>query len=127
MSRIEGGTLYGLNKQMIREMNEPADLSMIPEVTKWALGTKDEGGCRYFMFLCREKHDYTIFRIIGKEDEEFQKSLKRLVYSRGIPAGVAKNDILHGYEFWVKDPKQKNEPFMYALFNCNDFVIEIGG
>lgn len=124
---IEGGTLYALNKELLRQVEDVAlDISQITEVSSWATGQPADNSCRYFMFLCREKNDYTIFRIVGEgKEEEFSKQLKRLIYSRGRPSGIVFNETMGGYEFWIKDQSLKNEPFMYALFNCNDFIIEI--
>lgn len=125
---IQGGTtLYSLNKEVMKQLGNTADLSKIPEVAEWATKKVTDRGHVYYMFLCREKNDYTIFRLTGseKDKEEFRKQLVRLAYSRGVPVNITHNKILNGYEFWIKEPETDGEVFMYALFNCNDFVIEI--
>ena len=122
---VELGNLYEMNQAMIRGQETLADLSLLDEVVPWAMKTLKDNKHHYFMFLCREKNDYTIFRIAAKEEGKFKRQLTRLAYSRGVPVNITHNKILNGYEFWIKEPKTDGEVFMYALFNCNDFVIEI--
>lgn len=123
---VELGNLYEMNQAMIRGQETLADLSLLDEVAPWAMKTLKNNKHHYFMFLCREKSDYTIFRIAAKEEGKFKRQLTRLAYSRGVPVGINYNEVLNGYEFWIKGTRNKEEVHMYALFNCDDFVIEIG-
>ena len=123
---LEIGNLYEMNQAMIRNQEMSSDLSNLNNVCSWAFHGITNHGHKYLMFLCREKNDYTIFRITGNHEEEFRKQLTRLIYSRGLPVGINFNKMLGGYEVWVRSMTNREDVHMYALFNCDDFVIEIG-
>ena len=124
---IELGSLYEMNQAIIRNQEMSSDITNLDELVKWVFSGVKGSGHKYLMFLCREKNDYTIFRIAGNGDkEEFQRQFTRLMYSRGLPVGINFNKVLGGYEVWIRNMKNKDDVHMYVLFNCNDFVIQIG-
>ena len=80
--------------------------------------------CKYYMLLCRELNDYTLFNKINVSS--FQTSARTVIEiasSRGALLDVRPNEEMGYIEFWVKH-NSDNEPHMYLFFNAADFVIE---
>lgn len=77
----------------------------------------------YFMLLCRERNDYTIFKLKSPNYYQACQELKETLQSRGDIIDI---EYIHGddcYQCWVKNTGAVS---MYMLFPCDDFVIEIG-
>ena len=81
----------------------------------------------YWMFLNKERSDYTVYFIVGDcEKAEIDKlisSLSITISNRGslIAAEPQENGAI---EIWIKDPIDE-EAYMYMLFKCDDFIVEI--
>lgn len=116
------GNLYDFNKMAYAKMPP------IPE-DKAAEKLTDIGGWfsasgKYFMLLCREIADYTVFNFESYDYEKGKTELEDIVKSRGSLLDIVYNDSANGYEFWVRS-KRDNEIHMYMLFGCDDFIITI--
>lgn len=78
----------------------------------------------YYMLLCRERNDYTIFDI--KEivnEEEFLLAIKDCVYNRGKPVDIGLAEDGGAYELWIKFPSEDNKVHCYYFFPCDECVI----
>ncbi len=132
MNTISGENLYELNKMILKTDDsatmEEQDYSLIvKEAVKHIKDGLQSAGHAYYMFLCRERYDITVFNITGKAKEErIYNAVLSLAKSRGKILSVNYDAVMKGYEFWIED-ELTEEVFMYVLFNCNDFIIEIGG
>lgn len=123
MAEVEMGSVYEMNKY-IRQYSEP----MAEDKIKLAVG--NIGGwcsCRpytkYYMLLCKELSDYTIFRLNDYNYNQLAQELQEVLKSRGEILGI---DYMHGfdsYECWVR--KWGQEPYMYMFFDCQGFIVEI--
>ena len=74
----------------------------------------------YWMLLCRERNDYTIF-YLETSKEELSKALIETLNNRGNILDFTKQPD-NNYEIWVRDIAT-NENFVYYLFNYSDAVI----
>ena len=124
MAEIEAGNVFELNKQ-IRRKSSPMESEKLNEaITNLAGWCSFRCNARYYMLLCKERSDYTIFRLKNFNYDQAGQEVKEVLESRGQIIGV---DYLHGfdaYECWVKDP-ETDEPFMYMFFVCDDFIVEV--
>lgn len=117
-------TLYDINKQIYSQMKPMNELSLKAEIINITQWFSKEPNFKYFMLLCKEKSDYTIFNFITKEFDKARRELQSLVLSRGTPIAIEYLHDMDAYEIWIKD-NVDNEVYMYMLFDCNSFIIEI--
>ena len=134
IKKIEVGSLYELNQNIVAQL-PPQPQEHIQEqlfkIKDWF--SKSNG--KYFMLLCKEKADYTLFNFNGKEitdifpefiDKMSIKAVKELevcIKNRGILMAINKATE-NAWEIWIKDIKNK-EVHMYMLFECGSMVIEV--
>lgn len=78
----------------------------------------------YWMLLCRERYDFTIFEIFSNTSNEFEKALYECLKNRGKIIDIDKIQEDGNYEIWIKD-KDTKENFIYYLFDYNNGVIEV--
>lgn len=132
-STIEIGTLYDLNKQVISqlpEMPQEQIQEQLIQIKEWFL--KKQG--QYFMLLCKEKADYTLFnfnRSFNFHQKKYYddvclaiKNLEKCIKNRGILMSMNKSTE-DAWEIWIKDFFNK-EVHMYMLFECDPMVIDFG-
>jgi hypothetical protein len=132
--KIEVGSLYDLNKQVISqlpEMPQEQIQEQLIQIQKWFSNSKE----KYFMLLCREKSDYTLFNFNGKKipdifpefinkmSKHAIKELETCIKNRGILMSINKARV-DAWEIWIKDFFNK-EINMYMLFECDQMVIEV--
>ena len=76
----------------------------------------------YWMLLCRERNDYTVFRL-KESKEEFFSALKECLTNRGKVLDITKQED-GNYEIWIRD-FDTDENVVYYLFNYTNAVIEV--
>lgn len=129
MAEIELGTLYDINKELMK--NEPVldpilfnkKIAEIAEIMKDKSEYEDK---HYWMLLCHDRRDYTLFNIISAEENyDIEFELGPTLRNRGKILSIAKqNDNTNSWEIWIQDDFS-NENFAYFLFEYDDAVIEI--
>ena len=78
----------------------------------------------YWMLLCNDRKDYTVFRITADATERpINKELIETLKNRGdvLAIDLQKDG---NYEIWIRDKKTK-ENFCYYLFNYSFGIIEV--
>lgn len=120
-----GISLYELNKitmaQLPPQPKKKLQKQLVSIGTWFSVAEKDK---RWFMLLCREKADYTVFHITSDNYTQAVEDLKLCINNRGKLMVI---DYLHSedaYEIWIKDTKT-GEVFLYMLFNCTPMIIEV--
>lgn len=116
--------LYSINKQAMSNV-PPYDLIVLnrrcSEVAREIWNTNSEKPT-YWMLLCRERNDYTIFNI--KFDYSVLGSeLKECLNIRGEVLTIDKQAD-NNYEIWIRDFDTK-ENVVYYLFDYNKGVISV--
>lgn len=76
----------------------------------------------YWMLLCRERNDYTIF-CIKNQVSEFSSALVECLNNRGKVLDITEQDD-GNYEIWVRD-FDTNENVAYYLFDYQNGVVEV--
>ena len=126
MSEIDVGmgTLYDVNKQL--NLNEKILTrteikKVLKEVKDYFRKHKD----KYFMLLCKEKSDYTLFNFNNKNDISLQSAIKDLqecLENRGQIISI-EPDGEYALEIWLK---VEDDTFLYYIFPYDIGVIEEG-
>lgn len=124
--KITIGNLYELNKQLL-ENEKPLSASKIREKTKSLQTYFSQSSSAYFMLLCNDAKDYTLFHIINDETriERTKKAAGEVIdclSNRGEILSIEKVNESTAFEIWVR--KNDNSIFCYYLFNYDEGVIE---
>lgn len=123
MSEIEMGNVYEINKYIRRHtspLTEDKIKLSIGNVAGWC---SSRPFTKYYMVLCKEKSDYTIFHLNNFNYNQIGQELQEVLESRGEIMGI---DYMHGfdsYECWIRDENQ--DPYLYMFFDCEGFIVEV--
>lgn len=121
-STVNMGTLYEFNQSIMAQM-PPMDPDMVDiELANVGVWFGSQRSFHYFMLLNNDRHDYTVFNMLGPNYHLAKEELKGLLEERGRILYIEYNHDRDDYEIWVSI---EGVPYMYILFPCNDFVIEI--
>lgn len=122
MGEISMGTVYDINKTAMNHeklMGGPAIDNKLNEVVEF-IKSKNE----YFMMLCHERRDYTLFRLIDfkeKNYKQIKKDIKECLTNRGKIIDIDWTPSHDAFEFWLKIDE---ESFCYYFFKYDEGVIE---
>lgn len=127
MAEIDLGTLYDFNKEAMKN-EKPLDAillnKLIIEVANDMKMWNDDAGDQYWMLLCHERRDYTIFNIYEASEVKFiVDELSPTLQNRGAVLAIDKQPD-SAWEIWIRDT-ESNENFAYYLFQYDNGVIEI--
>ncbi len=119
MNEITLGSLYDFNKAGMAN-EKPLDVIAlhikVKDMIKDLYATKQP----YWMLLCRERNDYTVF-IMLTEDGTVNEMLECL-QNRGQVLSIDKQED-GNYEVWIRDAGTK-ENFVYYFFNYEFGIIK---
>ena len=110
MAEVGLGTLYDMNKAIIEQqgrMSKTAFKDRLNGLVTDFFKTTDN---TYYMMLCNEQRDYTVFRI-----SEFE--------NRGAVMSIEK-DKNGAIEIWIKDMSDEQN-YCYYLFPYDTAIIEV--
>jgi hypothetical protein len=77
----------------------------------------------YYCLMCRERYDFTFFRLLKNSDKKMSNELLDVLDGRGIIYDIRYNKDNDAYECWVK--ANDGEMYMYLLFDCSFMVVEV--
>lgn len=119
------GTLYNMNRyfyQTMPPMDTEKKNSIIQNVAMWF---SSKPGNHYFLFLCKELTDFTIFNFVSTNYAQGKEELIDLINSRFCEVkDIVYNHDTDSYDFWGVSTVTA-DIHMYKLFMCDDFVIEV--
>lgn len=115
--------LYDLNKQIMstkKIMKKDRINHELKNLAAWVNSKEDN----YFMLLCHERRDYTIFRLLEKDNKysKFTKELLETLKNRGDILEIELEKANEVYSIWIKD---ENESFVYYFFPYDMGVITV--
>lgn len=129
MSELNLGTQYEFSKDMVKQL---------PNLTEGQLNSKKEivknflrkSLNNYYMLLCNEQKDYTVFRITNNEekdrDEQKQEIVNILIdeclLNRGGIRGIDLTEQQDAVEIWLYIDE---EAYVYYFFPYDEAVIEV--
>lgn len=123
-SKMTLGTLYDFNKQLMSQAKELRRIDFKDSLNQIKDFIKEKDN-KYFMLLCKERSDYTVFVLFKNEDfnrQIFKKELSECLINRGQILSIEKTKDKQAYEIWIKI---NEEAFAYYLFPYDLGVIEV--
>lgn len=115
-----GLSMYDINKNLMKE-EKPLD----PIATNIAIKKAADGILssfkKYWMLLCRERNDYTVFIITGSN--KLEDELKETILNRGKLLDISQQED-GNFEVWIRDSKTE-ENFVYYLFDYTFGIVEV--
>lgn len=122
MSEVQLGTLYDMNKQIMIQLPPLTGDEYRHQLTNICGWFSSNNKHTYYMFLNRERADYTVFNFKTYDYSKALNEVREVIDYRGELLSV---EYIHGedlYDIWLNID---GEAFMYKLFPCDDFIIEI--
>jgi hypothetical protein len=124
-SDVSIGTLYDLNKSMVEQSEKKLSTTALQnkknEVVRFLASTDNQ----YYMLLCHEKRDYTIFRLTKKELENRTEITNVLIdeclINRGDVKGIDLTQDGGAIEIWLSN---EGESCAYYFFPYDAALIE---
>lgn len=123
---LEGANLYNMNKSLVAQ-EKPLDYIAfgvaLAKVSNWF----QQSRARYFMLLCHENRDYTLFNFVNKHAADpahyvhAAQELEECLVNRGKIISIEYQDTEDAWEIWIND----GEPKVYYLFKYDMGVIEV--
>lgn len=113
--------MYEFNKVNMAQI-KPLDIIWFNKKCKQTANEIAEGGTSYWMLLCRERNDYTVFHYYNSVNN-LADAINECLRNRGFVLDFVRRDD-GNYEIWIRD-KETKENFVYYLFNYNEAVIEV--
>ena len=125
MSEVNMGTLYDINKVAIEKegaLNRPTFLNKIKEVEKYCR-EKTTTKNHYFMLLCNELKDYTVFNFMSNNFIQAAEDVRECLLNRGEVYSIERTEDNIAMEIWIK--YDDDELHCWYLFPYDNGVIEI--
>jgi hypothetical protein len=117
MSDISLGTVYDINKNLMQNEKRLSNNILNKKIKEIArFFTKG----KYFMLLCHEQRDYTIFQLTTEEkSKKASEELKLCMENRGEILSIDETPD-GAYEIWIRNIQGA---FVYYLFPYDEAVI----
>lgn len=112
-------TVYEMSKQVIAQQKPLDPIEFSRTISKVAKKMEEKN---FWMLLCRERNDYSIFQTEDAKAKKIQKELIPTLSNRGQVVYVEAIDD-NGYEIWIRDIGTK-EDFAYLLFDYTYGMID---
>lgn len=129
MAKVELGTAYEINKELWKQITQPTEEVIRTQLASLCSWLSSNYKNHYYMLLCREKNDYTIFYIKQSSYYELGTEVKEVLESRGTIIDISYSHKFGFYECWIKEHKinedDEDEYSMYAFFPCDNWVVEV--
>lgn len=130
MAKFVTNNLYDMNKQLVEKYEKSLKgkplLNRINNVVIPYLKSKNTE--TYFMLLCNERKDYTVFRISDINNEsnadKIAEQIKICLLNRGAIYGMDITSDKVALEIWIKSDED-GEMSCYYFFPYSQAVIEI--
>lgn len=119
MAEINLGSLYDFNKQAYSK-EKPLDVIALHVKTKNMITDIYNTKIPYWMLLCRERSDYTVF--IPLTLEGTYNDMLESLEARGEVLDIDKQED-GNYEIWIRD-KKTNENFVYYFFDYRFGIVK---
>ena len=126
MAELNLGTVYDFNKNAMSQF-KPMDVIIFNKTTSKIAKEMTEAAelhdKHYWMLLCHELRDYTVFNIIAAESEKYVvNEIRPTLLNRGSVLDIEEQGN-GAYEIWIRNENKEN--FAYYLFPYDNGVIEV--
>lgn len=124
-NKITIGSLYEMNKQLFKQIKPPSEQIINLELANVGAWFSANINTKYYMLLCKERSDYTLFHLDNFNYNKIIQELKEVLEERGDIMGF---DFVHGenaYQCWVRERDDEHQVYMFMLFDADWMVVEI--
>ena len=116
------GSAYEINKNLVEKYEKELTSEELKEKKKELLTFLKDKADSYYMLLCNDRKDYTLFRLIENEEELINILVDECLKNRGVIKGIDLTEDKLAIEIWLSI---ENEAFCYYFFPYGEAVIEI--
>lgn len=124
-SEVTLGTIYDINKSLIKQKSTPLTEEELVEKKELIKEFFSNWADRYFMLLCKEQSDYTVFNLSDREEAEADAAkilVEECLKNRGSIRYIDKQSEGAALEIWLMI---EDNPYCYYLFPYNIGIIEV--
>lgn len=118
------GTLYEANKKLVEQYEPILTNEQLEEkqelIADFILETKN----KYYMMLCHDKKDFTVFTIVSEDDGNMIAAeilIKECLPNRGNTKSIELTENKDAIEIWISID---GESYCYMLFPYDAAIIE---
>lgn len=122
MNKNNSISLYNLNKQIVLKQKLLSKEEIKNEIKNVSQYIKKSNN-KYFMLLCKELSDYTLFDSPNKKQTEFEKDFYECITNRGKVSSISYNKENEVIEIWLKITKDNKEDAVLYYFFCYDAAV----
>lgn len=119
-SNVELGTAYDINKNLVKKYEHELTKEELKEKEKMIDDFTREKFDNYYMLLCHDRRDYTIFHTTVREGSAYLDFQECLI-NRGQIYGIDKTEDGCAIEIWLMIDE---EPYCYYFFPYGTAVVE---
>lgn len=129
-AEVSMGSLYDINKQLISnyaKMDDEKIKDKLVLVKDWVSESIDQ---HYFMLLCHERRDYTLFNAQKTEQGNYTINQLNMITNDLLECLQNRGSLLsmdlqedNTWEFWIKEPID-NKCYAYYFFPYGAAVLE---
>lgn len=126
MAEVSMGTVYEVNKKLSLENDKPLDPIALNLKVKDMAAKMSVGD--FWMLLCNERRDYTIFDVKKGNVKDIEPELKETLTNRGEVITIFWNESYNAWEVWIRDINPlttEKEDYMYLFFDYSSAIVEV--
>lgn len=124
-AKVNAGSLYSMNKQLFKQLKPPSKAAIDLELANIGAWFSSNFETKYYMLLCKERSDYTLFHLENFNYDKAIQELREVLEERGDIMGF---DFIHGenaYQCWVRERDEEHQVYMFMLFDADWMIVEI--
>ena len=124
MADLDLGTVYDFNKEAMKQFPVMDNEKLSDAINKMSTTLmRKHKEFPYFMLLCHERRDYTVFKIDNATLAALNRDFKDSLLNRGSILSIDEQSD-GAFEIWIKDT-MTGENFAYYLFNYTYGIVEV--
>lgn len=121
-TEITLGTAYEINKDLVERYEKELTIEKIAEKKTMLLNYLDSHKDTYYMLLCNDRKDYTLFNLVESKEELVNVLVDECLKNRGILKGIDQTQDEYAIEIWLSIDQ---EAFCYYFFPYGEAVIKV--
>lgn len=119
-TNVELGTAYDINKNLVKKYEHELTKEELVDKEEMVNDFTREKFDNYYMLLCHDRRDYTIFHTAVKEGSVYGE-LEECLINRGQIYGIDRTEDGCAIEIWLMID---DEPYCYYFFPYGTAVVE---
>ena len=121
-TEITLGTAYDINKDLVERYEKELTAEKIIEKKEMLLNYLESHSDTYYMLLCNDRKDYTLFNLVDSKTELINVLVDECLKNRGIIKGIDQTQDQYAIEIWLSID---GESFCYYFFPYGEAVIKV--